>query len=62
MYAKVKKIFKDKYLLNIPAQVFAKYDVKEILNLVDQELIKKRNKNGQVQLLSIRNKTITFFE
>lgn len=36
------------------------YDVKEILNLVDQELIKKRNKNGQVQLLSIRNKTITF--
>ena len=60
MYAKVKKIFKDKYLLNIPAQVFAKYDVKEILNLVDQELIKKRNKNGQVQLLSIRNKTITF--
>ena len=31
MYAKVKKIFKDKYLLNIPAQVFAKYDVKEIL-------------------------------
>ena len=36
------------------------YDVKEILNLVDQELIKKRNKNGHVQLLSIRNKTITF--
>ena len=36
------------------------YDVKEILNLVDQELIKKRIKNGQVQLLSIRNKTITF--
>ena len=60
MYAKVCEILKNKIVLNIPPAIFAKYDVKEILNLVDQELIKKRNKNGQVQLLSIRNKTITF--
>ena len=49
MYAKVCEILKNKIVLNIPPAIFAKYDVKEILNLVDQELIKKRNKNGQVQ-------------
>mgnify|MGYP000629899215 CR=1 FL=1 len=44
MYAKVCEILKNKIVLNIPPAIFAKYDVKEILNLVDQELIKNVTK------------------
>ncbi|MCD7894660.1 MAG: ROK family protein [Erysipelotrichaceae bacterium] len=42
MYTRVAEAFKNKILLNIPAQIFAKYDVKGLLLLVDEAINKKK--------------------
>lgn len=42
MYTRVAEAFKNKILLNIPPQIFAKYDVKGLLLLVDEAINKKK--------------------
>ena len=42
MYAKVCEILKNKIVLNIPPAIFAKYDVKKMLSIIEEERNYKR--------------------
>ncbi len=50
-YAKMKNIFRDKAIVKIPSIVFAKYDVREMLRLIEKVLQKKRNIQSEEQLI-----------
>ena len=64
LHAKAREILKDKIVLNVPPEVFAKYDVKAIFTLVKDSLEIKKNQSDQriplpVMLdVEIRHKTL----
>lgn len=55
MHAKVQKILKNKIVLNIPSQIFAKYDINGFFQLIQKALKNKKEIKEENKSLALKN-------